>query len=267
MKNNALDKVQFWREDELGVVAIDNGKDNALTEEVIDQLSAAVAIAESDAKVKVLCLTGSGPFFFSVGVSWNAVRHSSLLEKTHALASLLLAARIPTVSLIQAPALGAGVELSLLTDYRVASDKAVIFFPEAAHGFHTVFSGHYLCSRFCGASISRKIFMLGEMFTAEAALNVGLVDEVFASSTFYERAAEFARGAAQKLGFSNTIRQSFLEPTQLRLSFLQEVIAAESFGQRPSKLDELEDERAKLRKMITGSNSPASRQARRSSLK
>jgi len=265
MKNDALNKVQFWREGELGVVALDNGKDNALTEEVVEQLSAAVAIAESDEKVKVLCLTGAGPAFFSVGVSWKNVRDSSsLLEKTHALASLLLATRIPTVSLIQAPALGAGLELSLLTDYRVASDKAMISFPEAVHGFHTVFSGHYLCSRFCGASISRKIFMLGEAFTAEAALNVGLVDEVYTSSTFYEKAAEFAHNAIQNSGSSKIIRQSFLETGQLHLSFLLELITAKSFNPKPSKLEELEGERAKLSKMLASSSSTAGRRGGRS---
>jgi enoyl-CoA hydratase/carnithine racemase len=104
-----------------------------------------------------------------------------------------------------------------------------------------------------------EIFMLGEVFTAEAALNIGLVDAVYIGSTFYEKAAEFARVAIQSSGSSITVRQSFLETDQLRLSFYLELITAKSFSPKLSKLEELEGERAKLRKIRTSSSSAARR--------
>jgi enoyl-CoA hydratase/carnithine racemase len=230
-------------------VAIDNGDSNLLTPDVVDQLSTAIALAESDDEVKVFCLTGAGPSFFSAGVSWEHIGSSKgFLEKSHALASLLLATRKPTVSMIQGASLGAGVELSLLTDYRVASSKAIISFPEAGFGYPTVFSGPYMCAKICNPAISRKVFMLGETFTAEAALNVGLVDEVFDSSTFYEDAARFARNTIHRTATSELARHSLIEPDVLRLTFLEERSSAAALDASPDRLRELNGERARYLK-------------------
>jgi enoyl-CoA hydratase/carnithine racemase len=242
-------KLQIWREEHVGIIALNNFSQNFLDEELVDQLSSALTIAEGDERIKVLCITGSGPTFFSAGVRWERIEDlKGFIQKTHALASILLALSKPTVSLVNSHALGAGFELSLLTDFRLSAQGAKLGFPEGRLGYPTVFASFYILNKIVGPSVAKKILTLGEMFDSQTALQLGLVDMVFEKTNFYGDAKTWVSSLANSSKILSATRQVALNPLEFRRALDLEMIYAMEISEKFKEegLSELRKAREKV---------------------
>jgi len=102
----------------------------------------------------------------------------------------------PTVSAIAGYCLGAGLELALATDFRIADDTAIFGFPEVGIGIVPSSGGTYRLTRLVGPARAKELILLRDRFDAEAALAAGLVVEVVAAGRALERALDAARTLA-----------------------------------------------------------------------
>jgi enoyl-CoA hydratase/carnithine racemase len=102
----------------------------------------------------------------------------------------------PTVSAIAGYCLGAGLELALATDFRIADETAVFGFPEVGIGIVPSSGGTYRLTRLVGPARAKELILLRDRFDAEAALAAGLVVEVVAAGSALERALDAARTLA-----------------------------------------------------------------------
>jgi enoyl-CoA hydratase/carnithine racemase len=102
----------------------------------------------------------------------------------------------PTVSAIAGYCLGAGLELALATDFRIADETAVFGFPEVGIGIVPSSGGTHRLTRLVGPARAKELILLRDRFDAEAALAAGLVVEVVAAGSAIERALDAARTLA-----------------------------------------------------------------------
>jgi enoyl-CoA hydratase len=84
----------------------------------------------------------------------------------------------PSIAAINGFALGGGCELALSCSIRIASKNAKVGQPEVKLGILPGYGGSQRLARLCGKGIALEWCLTGEMYTAEEALRVGLVNRV-----------------------------------------------------------------------------------------
>jgi enoyl-CoA hydratase/carnithine racemase len=98
----------------------------------------------------------------------------------------------PVVVAIQGYCLGAGLELALLGDIRIAADDAVFAFPQATLGLPVVAGADLRMALECGAAHTKLLALTGRRFDASTAGRIGLVQEVVAPAELDDRALALA---------------------------------------------------------------------------
>lgn len=92
-------------------------------------------------------------------------------------------ADLPAVSIaaIHGACAGGGCELALACDLRIASTGAKIGLPEVSLGLLPGWGGTTRATLLLGPAVAKQMILTGELLPAEAALRIGLVDEVVAA--------------------------------------------------------------------------------------
>jgi enoyl-CoA hydratase/carnithine racemase len=103
----------------------------------------------------------------------------------------------PTLSAIHGYCLGAGLELALATDFRIADETAVLGFPEVALGILPSSGGTVRATRLVGPAKAKELILLGGRIEAGRALAAGLVTEVVPEGGALDRALELAQALAE----------------------------------------------------------------------
>jgi enoyl-CoA hydratase len=187
------------RADGVAVLRLDNGKVNALSQELLRQLEAA-ALALHDDPPGAVVITGSDRIF-AAGAEISEFRsgedpsqvishaEAELLGQ-HFLRALNAVADIPraTIAAISGYALGGGCELALACDFRIASDKAKLGQPEILLGIIPGGGGTQRLARLVGPARAKELVFTGRQVRADEALAIGLVDEVVPADEVLSRA-------------------------------------------------------------------------------
>ena len=171
---------------------------NAFDIEMLKELSAACDAVEADSAVRVVILTGAGKAFSAGGdiKAWGAMQANEFghqwVRFGHRVFERLATLRMPLIAAINGHALGGGLELAGAADIRIAEKHVTIGLPETSLGMVPGWSGtQRLVQRF-GAQIIRRMVLGGEMFGAEEACKLGLVDQVVESGSALEAAKTYA---------------------------------------------------------------------------
>jgi enoyl-CoA hydratase len=174
---------------------------NALTVPIFEGLSRLLDDLENDTNVRVLILTGAGDKAFIAG---GDIGYLATLDVSSARSFALLAQRVidriesfpkPVIAAVNGYALGAGCELAMGCDMRVAADTAKFGQPEVKLGIIPGFAGTQRLARLVGKGRAKELIFTGEMIGAEEALRIGLVNRVIAK----ERLLEETRALALKI--------------------------------------------------------------------
>jgi enoyl-CoA hydratase len=177
---------------------------NALSPQVLYEISVAVAEVAGRADARALMITGAGDKAFVAGADIAAMSGMTPIEgrefalKGHATMRALELAPFPTIALVNGFALGGGCELALACDWIVASDKAVFGQPEVNLGICPGFGGTQRLSRVVGRSMALELVCTGRQVKADEALRIGLVNHVVAPDALLEQGMKLARMVAQK---------------------------------------------------------------------
>ena len=161
-------------------------KANALTAEMMEQMSAHVAACAKDDSVKALVLTGAGERAFSGGVDVRTatdlppadarhLRSRRLFELLIALAGFAK----PLVTRVNGVASGGGAMIALLGDRVLASENAALALPEIDLGGPTM-PGLAILTYLGGAAVASDLVQSGRRMPATEALARGLLSEVVA---------------------------------------------------------------------------------------
>jgi len=180
-------------------------KKNALAGTMRENLLARIREAESDASVRVLVITGVGGAFCAggdVGVMAGMKRDGEdfgglgrLMDLGGRIVSALATLPKPSIASIEGVAAGAGCNLALACDVRIASSSAALGETFARVGLHPDWGGTYFLPRLVGCSRALEMFTTGGMISAKEALAIGLVSRVVPAS----RLAAETRALATRL--------------------------------------------------------------------
>jgi enoyl-CoA hydratase len=175
------DTVLVTIEDGVAVVRIDDGKMNALSHEVLEQLHGALDTAEAQAQA--VCFVGNGRAL-SAGFDLSVMTAGPESARGLVTAGAEFLVRVyghrqPTVAAVTGHALAAGALLALACDTRVAADRASkIGLNEVAIGLALpVFAIELARDRLSKRAFTRAAIQ-AEIFDPAGALSVGFVDRV-----------------------------------------------------------------------------------------
>jgi enoyl-CoA hydratase len=174
---------------------------NALDEGVIEELGVLCRRIDRDEAIRVVILTGEGGKAFSAGGDIGGWSEKSALEfgrfwlrEGQVVFDALARLRQPVIAVLNGHALGGGLELAAVADLRIAESHSKLGLPETGLGIIPGWSGTQRAVRRFGASVIRRMALFGEIFPAEAARQLGLVDIVVPTG---EGMAEARRLAGQ----------------------------------------------------------------------
>jgi enoyl-CoA hydratase/carnithine racemase len=102
----------------------------------------------------------------------------------------------PTLCAIHGYCLGAGLELALATDFRIADETAVFGVPEVALGILPSSGGTHRAVRLLGPAHAKELVLLRQRVDAARALELGLVTEVVPAGSALRRGLELAHELA-----------------------------------------------------------------------
>jgi 2-(1,2-epoxy-1,2-dihydrophenyl)acetyl-CoA isomerase len=160
---------------------------NALNNELASALNDALGrIAEDDA-VRVVVITGAGRAFCAGG-DLAAIGKGRAGRETQSLEPLLRAGmqsvlRIrtipqPVIAAVNGAAAGAGMNIALAADIRIAAEEATFGQNFSKVGLFPDFGGTYFLPQLVGPAKAAELFYTGDMIDAKTALSLGIVNHV-----------------------------------------------------------------------------------------
>jgi len=160
---------------------------NALAGTMREDLLAALRTTERDEKCRVAIITGAGRAFCAGGdvEFMHTLRERKdidgfrkLLDAGAAVITQIVEMAKPVVASINGVAAGAGCNLALACDYRIASDQAKLGESFVRIGLHPDWGGTWLLPRLVGRSRAFELLGTGRVIDAAEALRIGMVDRV-----------------------------------------------------------------------------------------
>ena len=179
---------------------------NALGGSLRDDLHAAVTRSAADPEVRVMVITGAGKGFCSggdvkaMGEAKAGQRERPLVEKiAPGRDRTLLAMREapqPIIAAVNGAAAGAGMNLALGCDIRIASTAARFTQAFVKRGLHPDWGGTYFLPRMVGTAKACEMIFTGDVIDAAEAERLGIVSRVVAPEELMPTAYELARRIA-----------------------------------------------------------------------
>ena len=177
---------------------------NALDRAMIVALDDAARAIDDSQETRVAILSGEGKAFCAGGdiAAWGGLPPLEMWRDWtrlgHRAFESLARLRVPLIAVLTGHAFGGGLELAAVADIRVAEAGIKLGLPETGLGMAPGWSGTQRLVRRFGASVVRRMALGGALFTAEEALELGLVDEVAAPGEGLARAGAIAADIAKR---------------------------------------------------------------------
>jgi enoyl-CoA hydratase/carnithine racemase len=211
------DLVRTEVQDYICTITIDRPeRRNSLNAEVVDGLCGAIEKIKPGGDVRVVVLRGAGEKAFCSGADVGALVVTG--EGKNLIPDTMRVVRncpCPVIAMIYGYAVGAGCDLACACDFRIMADTAriginpaklgLVYFPESIHRFIGLI----------GAANVRELLFTGRFFTAQRALEMGLVSYVVPEGELhaftYDLAEELAANAPLSLSGNKAIINRMLD--------------------------------------------------------
>ena len=176
---------------------------NALNLEMRDELWDALTAFRDDPDARVLILRGEGKAFSAGADISDFGTAPSLVEARRArrerdVWNLLLHLRKPTIAAVHGYALGAGCEMALLCDLRIAADDASFGLPEVGLGYIPSAGGTQTLPRTIPPGVAMQMILSGDPISAAEAYRLRLVHRVVPRDELDAAADAWARALAER---------------------------------------------------------------------
>lgn len=176
---------------------------NALSGELCDMLGEVIHEKESRG-ARALVITGEGSSFCS-GADLDGVYGEAFLVSLYSLFNKIMEARMPVIAAVNGPAIGAGSQLALACDLRLADENAVFAVPTARNGLAVDPWTIRRLTELAGGGVARRLLLGAGQIDRTEALRAGLVDRIGTVQDALGWAHEIAELAPLSLSYSKRV--------------------------------------------------------------
>jgi len=179
---------------------------NALNNELAVGLNDALHLLAEDETVRVVVITGAGRAFCAGG-DLAAIGKGRATGSTGELEPLLrsgmqsvLKLRTmpqPVIAAVNGDAAGAGMNIALAADIRIAAEEATFGQNFAKIGLFPDFGGTHFLPQLVGPAVAAELFYTGDMIDAQTALRLGIVNRLVPAARLEEEVKTLAQKIAQ----------------------------------------------------------------------
>lgn len=194
--------------------------------DIIDALVENVARVNQDVDVRAVILTGAGPAFSAGGNIKDMAQGAGMFGGTpyelrdgyrngiQRIPLALYHCQVPLIAAVNGPAVGAGCDVTLMCDMRVASESA--WFAESFVGLGIIpgDGGAWLLSKTIGPARTAEMALTGDRITADVALEWGLVNQVVEADDLLPAAKKLAGRVAKNPPHSLRMTKKLLREAQ-----------------------------------------------------
>jgi enoyl-CoA hydratase/carnithine racemase len=208
------DHVKVAMADHVAVVTLARPPHNFVSTEFMRSLADAFEAADADPAVRALVLQADGKSFCA-GADFAAPADPIAAEPgevpaLYGEALRLYSAGKPVVAAVQGPAIGAGLGLALVADFRIVTPEARFSANFVKLGFHPGFGISYALPKLVGGQKSALMLLTGRRIKGDEALDWGLADELAEPDGLRERALGLAQEIAENAPLAITATRKTL---------------------------------------------------------
>ncbi|HYI45645.1 MAG TPA: enoyl-CoA hydratase-related protein [Actinomycetota bacterium] len=173
---------------------------NALSVQMCEDVVVALHGLEADPEVRVVIVKGAGPVFCA-GADFAAVGAGGMdfLPAFENMLEAVARCTLPTVASIHGAALGGGLQLATVCDFRVTESDAKLGIPSARLGILVNFENVQRLVLLAGVAVAKEVLMTSRTFSGDEAAHAGLVHRSVAPESLDDEvialADQIARGA------------------------------------------------------------------------
>ena len=204
----SYDDILVETADGIGKVTLNRpDKLNSFANQMRQEIAAAVREASARDDVRVIVITGAGRGF-STGADVTYLKEvvdrrdegvlRGLVQAGRAVVTAIRTAPQPVIASVNGPAAGAGANLALACDIRIASDRASFGQTFNRVGLHPDWGGSYFLPRIVGSAVAAELMFSGAMITAEEAQRLGIFNRVVPHDELEQETHRLARMLAAK---------------------------------------------------------------------
>jgi enoyl-CoA hydratase len=201
-----MDHVRVEKSEGVAVVTlVDVERRNAMTAKMVDEIVATFDTLENDGTTAAVVITGEPPAFCSgadvssLGALARAENDTERRTVTSIYEGFLrvLRSSLPTVAAVNGPAVGAGMNLALACDVRVAATTARFDTKFLKIGLHPGGGHTWMLERAVGPQAAAAMVLFGQVADGPRAVEIGLAWSCHPPEELVAAATELAAGAAR----------------------------------------------------------------------
>jgi len=222
--------------DHVALITLNRPDDlNALNDQLLGELVAALQEAQRNDKVRCIVITGNEKAF-AAGADIKMMGDKGFVDVFEGdlfgpESDAILRIRKPIIAAVAGYALGGGCELAMMCDFIIAADTAKFGQPEINLGVIAGLGGTQRLTRFIGKSKSMDMNLTGRFMEAEEAERAGLVSRVVPAKKLKEEALTAAGKIAEKsmiavMAAKEAVNRSYEVPLREGLLFERRVFHA-----------------------------------------
>jgi enoyl-CoA hydratase/carnithine racemase len=195
-------EVSLHRDGHVALIEIDRPPHNHVTVELMHHLANALTVVDAERELRATVLLTAGKSFCAGAdlVAPTGIAHAegnTGISGLYIEAVRLFSAKKPIVAAVQGAAVGAGLGLALVADFRVAAPEARFTANFVKLGFHPGFGITHTLPRLIGEQRAALMCLTGRRIKADEALAWGLVDEIAPLDLLQSAALKLAREIAE----------------------------------------------------------------------
>jgi enoyl-CoA hydratase len=215
-----------------GVVILtlnDPRRRNMLSSALCSALSQAVADAAADSRARGIVIIGAAPAFCAGAdlddLAAAAAGRTQPLDVVYKSFMDIAASPLPTLAAVNGPAVGAGFNLALACDMRIAAQSAVFDTRFLKLGLHPGGGHAWMLLRAVGWPSASRLLLAGQAVDAEEAYRIGLVEAVVPEAALIDQTVEMLRicvAAPRELVLRTKASMRLAQKTDHATAFLHE---------------------------------------------